>query len=180
MNIGAEEGIAAWTARRPPCGGRLHGRILAIDFGTRRIGLAVSDPLGLTAQGIETLERTRMEDDLRHIQNLVDEYSAERVLIGNPISHKGTETAMSERVAAFAKKLRRRVACPVELADERLTSAQANRVLRDSGISLQKRRGAVDRMAAVLLLQAYLDHRSNEAERRLRSSGADPSAGAGS
>ncbi len=131
----------------------------------RRIGLAVSDPLGLTAQGIETLQRTRMEDDLKHIQKLVEEYSAELVLIGNPISNKGTETAMSERVAAFAEKLRRRVACPVELEDERLTSAQANRVLRDSGISLQKRRGAVDRMAATLLLQGYLDRCANEVAR---------------
>jgi putative pre-16S rRNA nuclease len=149
----------------------LQGRILAIDFGMRRMGLAVSDPLGLTAQGIETLERTRMQDDLRYIQKLAEEYSAELILIGNPISNKGTETAMSGRVAAFAEKLRRRVACPVELLDERLTSAEANRVLRDSGISLEKRRGAVDRMAATLLLQAYLDRRSIEAE-RLRASGA--------
>jgi putative Holliday junction resolvase len=137
----------------------------------RRMGLAVSDPLGITAQGIETLERTRMEDDLRHIQKVAEEYSAELILIGNPISNKGTETAMSERVAAFAEKLHRRVACPVELFDERLTSAEANRVLRDSGISLGKRRQAVDRMAATLLLQSYLDRRSNEAA-RLREPGA--------
>ena len=149
----------------------MQGRILAIDFGMRRMGLAVSDPLGLTAQGIETLERTRIDDDLKHIQNLTEEYSAELILIGNPISNKGTETAMSGRVAAFAKKLRRRVACPVELEDERLTTAEANRVLRDSGLSLGKRRGAVDRMAATLLLQGYLDRRSFEAE-RLRASGA--------
>jgi putative Holliday junction resolvase len=147
-------------------GERLQGRILSIDFGMRRMGLAVSDPLGITAQGIETLERTRLDDDLKHIQHLVEEYSAGLVLVGNPISNKGTETAMSGRVAAFAEKLRRRLSCPVELVDERLTSAEANRVLRDSGISLQKRRKAVDLMAATLLLQGYLDHRSNEAERR--------------
>jgi putative pre-16S rRNA nuclease len=138
----------------------------------RRMGLAVSDALGITAQGIETLQRTRLEDDLRHIQKLVEEYSAELVLVGNPISHRGTETAMSERAASFAEKLRRRLKCRVELLDERLTSAQANRVLRDSGIGIEKRRQAVDRMAATLLLQAYLDHRSNEAERR-QASGAE-------
>jgi putative Holliday junction resolvase len=141
------------------------------------MGLAVSDALGITAQGIETLERTRLENDLRHIQKLVEEYSPQLVLLGNPISHRGTETAMSERVAAFAEKLRRRLNCRVELFDERLTSAEANRVLRDSGIGIEKRRRAVDRVAATLLLQAYLDRRLNEVERR-RGSGADPSAGA--
>lgn len=143
----------------------MQGRILAIDFGTRRIGLAVSDPLGITAQGLATLERTRTEDDLRHICELAREYSAALVLMGNPIGHRGNETAMSERARGFAEKLRRRLSCPVELVDERLTSAQAERVLRESGIGIAKRRGARDRMAATLLLQAYLDRRSNEAAR---------------
>jgi putative pre-16S rRNA nuclease len=154
-------------------GVRLPGRVLAIDFGTRRIGLAVSDPLGITAQGIATLERTRTADDLHHLQKLAEDYSAELVLIGNPISHRGSETGMSERVRAFAEKLRRRLKCPVELADERLTSAQAERVLRDSGISIAKRQRARDRMAATLLLQSYLDRRANEAARR-QASGAEP------
>ena len=143
----------------------MQGRILAIDFGTRRIGLAVSDALGITAQGIATLERTCLEDDLRHIEKLVEEYSADRIVLGNPLSHRGTETAMSERVASFAEKLRRRLNCPVELLDERLTTAQAGRVLRESGIGIEKRRRAVDRVAATLLLQSYLDRRANEAER---------------
>jgi putative pre-16S rRNA nuclease len=151
----------------------LPGRILAIDFGTRRIGLAVSDALGITAQGLATLERTRLEDDLLRIQSLVEEYSAERVVLGNPLSARGTETTMSERVASFAEKLRRRLKCPVELFDERLTSAQAGRVLRESGIGIEKRRRALDRMAATLLLQSYLDRRANEAERN-RASGVEP------
>lgn len=150
----------------------LKGRILAIDYGTKRIGLAVSDALGITAQGIQTFERTNLADALRHIQELVEEFSAELVLLGNPISQRGTETAMSERVASFGEKLRRRLKCPVELVDERLTSAEANRVLRESGISIEKRRGARDRMAATLLLQAYLDRLANEAERQ-RASGAE-------
>jgi putative Holliday junction resolvase len=143
----------------------LTGRILAIDYGTKRIGLAVSDALGITAQGIPTLERTNLAEALRHIQQLVEEYSAELVLVGNPLSHRGTGTTMSGHVESFAEKLRRRLKCPVELVDERLTSAEANRVLRESGISIEKRRGARDRMAATLLLQAYLDRRANEAER---------------
>jgi len=143
----------------------LKGRILAIDYGTRRIGLAVSDALGITAQGLPTLERTNLAEALQYIQQLAEEYCTELVLLGNPLSHRGTDTTMSGHVASFAEKLRRRVKCPVELVDERLTSAEAGRVLRESGISIEKRRGARDRMAATLLLQAYLDRRANEAER---------------
>ena len=149
----------------------MKGRILAIDYGTRRIGLAVSDALGITAQGIETLERTNLAEALHHIQKLVEEYSAELVLVGNPLSHRGTDTTMSGHVASFAEKLQRRLNCPVELVDERLTSAEANRVLRETGASLEKRRRVRDRMAATLLLQSYLDRRVNESERN-RTSGA--------
>src|SRR5437762_5583813 len=134
------------------------GRILALDFGMRRIGVAVSDGLGLTAQGLRTLERIRMADDLRRIQALTEEYEVERVIVGNPISSKGGETAMSRRVAAFVEKLHRWLPCPVELWDERLTSVQANRMLRESGMGIEKRRRAVDRVAATLLLEGYLEY----------------------
>ncbi len=140
-------------------------RILAIDFGTRRMGLAVSDALGMTAQGLPTLERTRMADDLEHLRSLVEEHSVERVLVGNPIGHSGAETSMSQRVAEFAEKLRRRLPCPVELRDERLTSVEANRTLREAGLSIRKRQRAADRVAAVLLLQSYLDQLENERSR---------------
>jgi len=140
-------------------------RILAVDFGTRRIGLAVSDALGITAQGLPTLQRTRLRDDLEHLASVVAEYDVERVLIGNPLGHSGGETAMSAQAAEFADKLRRRLPCPVELRDERLTSAEANRTLRESGVSIAKRQRAVDRMAAVLILQGYLDFLANERRR---------------
>ena len=140
-------------------------RILAIDFGTKRMGLAVSDALGMTAQGLPTLERTRIADDLAHLQALVEEYAVERVLVGNPLGHSGGETAMSQLVAEFAEKLRQRLPCPVELRDERLTSVEANRTLREAGLSMGKRRRAVDRMSAVLLLQGYLDYLENERHR---------------
>ena len=137
----------------------------------RRIGLAVSDALGITAQGLPTLPRTRLDDDLRKIQELTEEYSTERVIVGNPLGHGGGETAMSRKAAEFADKLRRRVICPVDLRDERLTSVQANRALRDSGLTLGKRLRAVDRVAATLLLQSYLDFLSNE---RSRNAGTAP------
>ncbi len=131
-------------------------RILAIDFGMRRMGLAVSDPLGITAQGLPTLERKNTEHDLEFLRHLATEYSVGRVVIGNPISARGGETEMSRRVAAFAEKVRRRLDCPVELWDERLTSVEAGRMLREAGLSIKKRRRATDRVAAVLLLQNYL------------------------
>jgi len=146
-------------------------RVLAIDFGMRRMGLAVSDALGITAQGLPTLSRTRLDDDLSKIRELTEEYSTERVIVGNPLGHGGGETAMSRKAAEFAEKLRRCVNCPVLLWDERLTSVEANRALRDFGLSLGKRQSAVDRVAATLLLQSYLDFLSNE---RSRNAGVAP------
>ena len=143
-------------------------RILAIDFGTKRIGLAVSDALGMTAQGLSTLQRTRIADDLEHLRSLVEEYSVAKVLVGNPISHSGGETSMSLLAAEFAEKLRRRLPCPVEMHDERMTSVVANRTLREAGLSIGKRQRAVDRVAAVLLLQSYLDYLENEKSRESR------------
>ena len=140
-------------------------RILAIDFGTKRMGLAVSDALGITAQGLPTLLRTRIADDLERLRSLVEEFSVDKVLVGNPIGHGGGATAMSQQVAEFAEKLRRRLPCPVELRDERLTSVEANRTLREAGLSIGKRQRAVDRVAAVLLLQSYLDSLANERRR---------------
>ena len=142
---------------------------MAIDFGMKRMGLAVSDALGITAQGLPTLQRTRLEDDLETIRQLTEEYATERVLVGNPLGHGGGETAMSRKAAEFAEKLRRRVGCPVQLWDERLTSVEANRALRETGLTLGKRQKAVDRVAATLLLQSYLDYLSNERSRDARS-----------
>ena len=146
-------------------------RVLAIDFGMRRMGVAVSDALGITAQGLPTLLRTRLEDDLQKIQELTEEYSTERVIVGNPLGHGGGQTAMSRHAGEFAEKLRRRLSCPVDLWDERLTSKEANRALRQTGLSPAKRQRAVDRVAATLLLQSFLDFLSNE---RSRNAGATP------
>jgi putative Holliday junction resolvase len=135
------------------------------------MGLAISDPLGITAQGLPTLERTRIADDLDRLHSLVEEYGVELVLVGNPIGHSGAGTAMSQQVEEFAEKLRRRLPCPVELRDERLTSVEANRTLREAGLSIGKRQRAVDRVAAVLLLQGYLDYLENERVRRSEAQG---------
>ncbi|HKT13636.1 MAG TPA: Holliday junction resolvase RuvX [Terriglobia bacterium] len=137
-------------------------RILSIDFGLRRMGLAVSDALGLTAQGLPTLQRRSIRKDIESIRAVVHEYTVEKIVVGNPIGHTGKATSMSRHVEDFAKKLRGRVDCPVELWDERLTSVEANRMLKTAGLSISKRQQAVDRVSAVLLLQNYLDDHARQ------------------
>ena len=136
------------------------GRILALDVGARTIGLAVSDPLGITAQGLDTLRRTNKRSDLAHLEALIREYKVAEIVVGYPLKMSGHPGAQAEKVSAFAEELRRRFGLPVHLWDERLTSAQANRVLRQSEISIRRRALAVDRMAAVLILQNFLEGRT--------------------
>ncbi len=133
------------------------GRILALDVGKRRIGVAVSDPLGLTAQGLETLERTNIRQDLAALAKLAAEWEISLVLIGNPVNMSGREGRQAEWVRRFAEDLQARTGLGTKLWDERLTTVEAGRVLRQSGISIEKRARAVDRLSAVLLLQSYLD-----------------------
>ncbi|HEX7285127.1 MAG TPA: Holliday junction resolvase RuvX [Candidatus Angelobacter sp.] len=135
------------------------GRILAIDYGSRRMGLAVSDPLGITAQGLETLERRNKRSDFARLEKLIREYRVREIVLGNPLRMSGEEGAQSQKVAEFAEELRRRFELPVHLWDERLTSAEANRILREAELSIQKRAAAVDRMAATLILQSFLQAR---------------------
>jgi putative Holliday junction resolvase len=135
------------------------GRVLALDFGKRRIGLAVSDELGITAQGLETLERTNIRQDLARLTQLIAEKSVSLILMGNPLHMSGREGRQVEYTREFAERLTAATGVPVEYWDERLTSVQAERMLRESGISIQKRAQAVDQVAAVILLESYLDSR---------------------
>lgn len=136
------------------------GRILAIDYGSRRMGLAVSDPLGITAQGIETLQRKNKRADFGRLERTIRQYEVREIVLGNPLRMSGEEGTQSQKVAEFAEELRQRFELPVHLWDERLTSAEANRLLREAEVSTQKRVQAVDRMAAVLILQSFLQARS--------------------
>ena len=134
-----------------------HTRILALDLGKRRIGLAISDPLGITAQGLPNLLRTNKRTDLSALEGLIREREVGLILMGNPINMGGAEGRQSGWVREFAGALAERTHLPVKLWDERLTSVEAGRVLRSSGISIEKRAAAVDRLSAVILLQSYLD-----------------------
>jgi putative Holliday junction resolvase len=137
-------------------------RILALDLGARRIGVAVSDPLGITAQGLGTIERRNGHADMAALQKLVKEYAVGMILVGQPLNMSGQAGIQAQNAEAFADQLRRRLSTPVAMWDERLTTAEAQRVLKSSGVGLEKRKQAIDRMAAVLLLQSYLDKSSLE------------------
>lgn len=137
-----------------------HGRILALDFGKRRIGLALSDELGITAQGLHTLERTTIREDLAALAQLIAERNVCMILMGNPMHMSGRESRQSAYTREFGERLSAETRTKVEYWDERLTSVEAGRVLKQSGISIQKRAQAVDRLAAVLLLESYLDSRN--------------------
>ena len=132
-------------------------RILALDIGKKRIGLAISDELGISAQGLPTFERTRIRDDMRQLAALVREREITLLLVGNPLHMSGTESRQAVYSREFAERLRTETGVPVVYWDERLTTVEAERVLREAKASLDQRKKAVDRLAAVLLLESYLD-----------------------
>jgi putative holliday junction resolvase len=138
------------------------GRILGMDVGSRRIGLAVSDPLGITAQGIETLQRANKKSDFAHLSRVIREYEIKQIVVGLPLRMSGAEGTQSEKMQVFAEELRKRFKLPVHLWDERLTSAEANRLLRETDLSIEKRGKAVDRMAAILILQSWMESQSQQ------------------
>lgn len=141
------------------------GRILAIDLGSKNIGLAVSDPTGLIARGLPTLRRSKRRADLARLRELVEAMQVERVVVGHPLQLKGYAGARAELAARFADWLRRELGLPVELFDERLTSWEAENLLRRKrargpGTRARPAKDDVDRIAACVILQSYLDHQA--------------------
>jgi putative holliday junction resolvase len=123
------------------------------------MGLAVSDALGITAQGLETLQRKNRRSDFARLERVIRENQVQEIVLGYPLRMSGQEGTQSQKVAEFAEELRRKFELPVHLWDERLTSAEANRLLREADLSIQKRAQAVDRMAATLILQSFMQAR---------------------
>ena len=130
-----------------------------MDVGTKTIGLAVSDGLGITAQGLATLRRQNKRTDFARLEQIVREYGVTEFVVGYPTRLSGAASAQTEKVEFFVEQLRQRFALPVHLWDERLTSVEANRLLRESEMSIRRRGEVVDRLAAVLILQGFLDKR---------------------
>lgn len=133
-------------------------RVLALDVGKKHIGLAVSDELGLTAQGIQTLVRTRVREDLARLKEIAERWHVGMLLVGRPLHMSGSESPQSAYTREFANRLQEHLALPVVFWDERLTSVEAGRLLSEAGATLEQRKKAVDRLSAVLLLESYLSH----------------------
>jgi putative holliday junction resolvase len=138
-------------------GKRKEVRIFALDVGRKRIGLAVSDPLGLTAQGLSVLERRGREADLARLAAIAREYNVQEILVGLPRHMDGRPGDQAEEILELARALGEILGVPVATWDERLSSREAERVLIAADVSRRRRRQVVDKMAAVLMLQAYLD-----------------------
>jgi putative Holliday junction resolvase len=132
-------------------------RVLGLDIGEKRIGIAVSDELGYTAQGLQVLNRNSLEADLKVLQEIIKETDATEVVVGLPKNMDGSLGESAQKVLSFANKMEESITVPVILWDERWTTAEATRLLVEADLSRTKRRKVVDKLAAVLILQGYLD-----------------------
>jgi putative Holliday junction resolvase len=132
-------------------------RIMALDVGDRNIGVAVSDALQLTAQGRATIRRTSWESDLQHLRLLTEENEVTKIVVGKPLHMDGRVSPQSRKVATFARRLSKTLGLPVILWDERLTSFAAEQHLEEAGLKWRDRKKHVDKVAAMFILQDYLD-----------------------
>ena len=139
----------------------LNGRILALDLGKKRIGVAISDPLGITAQGLPTIQRTTIREDVGVIDRICTDQGVTLIVLGLPLHMDGNESRQSQYTREFADYLTGRTGREVRFWDERMTSVEAGRVLKESGISIAKRKKAVDKLAAQILLESFLGAQSN-------------------
>lgn len=135
----------------------MQARLLGLDYGDRRIGVAVSDELGLTAQPVLTLVRRNLKQDLNSLGRLLRKYDCTAIVLGNPLYMSGDISPQAAKTHAFAASLREAFAIPIHLWDERLTSAEAHRHLHAAGRPGSAHRAVVDQVAAVLILQSFLD-----------------------
>ena len=142
-------------------------RIMGLDFGSRTVGVAVSDKLGLTAQGVEIIRRKspgKLRQTLARLEELVISYDVEKIVLGYPKNMNNTEGERCEKTLEFKEKLEYRTELPVVLWDERLTTVAAHDIMTESGIRGEERRKYVDELAAMLILQGYLDFLHNSKE----------------
>lgn len=139
-------------------------RLLALDVGTKRIGIAVSDPLGIFSTGLKTIKRLPEANSIKEICNLINEYKVNKIIIGLPINMNGTQGSQSDDTRSFASTLRQAIQVDIEFIDERLTSVLAEKILIAQNISPSRNRELIDKKAAELILQQYLDTCKNRTE----------------
>lgn len=130
---------------------------MALDVGSRTIGIACSDALLMTAQGIETIRRTSLENDFNRLRELISEYEVHELVVGMPKNMNGTKGDRAEKTEEFIEKMKAVIDLPVTFWDERLSTVMAERQLIAADVSRKKRKGIIDKMAAVVILQGYLD-----------------------
>ena len=142
-------------------------RIMGLDFGSKTVGVAVSDPLGITAQGVEIVRRkspNKLRQTLARIEVLIREYDVEELVLGYPKNMNGTEGERCEKTKEFKEMLEKRTGLSVALWDERLTTVAADRAMMEAGLGRQERKEYVDEIAAVFILQGYLAAKSMKTE----------------
>ena len=132
-------------------------RIMSLDVGSRTIGIACSDALLMTAQGIETIRRTSLEKDFNRLQELIAEYEVHELVVGMPKNMNGTKGERAEKTEEFVEKMKEVIDLPVSYWDERLSTVMAERQLIAADVTRKKRKSVIDKMAAVVILQGYLD-----------------------
>lgn len=141
-------------------------RIMGLDVGTHTIGVAISDELGITAQGLKTVKRRSLEADFEEISSIIDHFEISKIVVGLPKNMDGTLGKQAEKVFRWIRDLKDRTHLPVVTWDERLSTVEASKVLLEADLSRRKRKKVIDKLAAVLILQVYLDQRrerNNEA-----------------
>lgn len=139
-------------------------RILGLDYGSKTVGVALSDPLGITAQAVETIwrkEENKLRKTLARIEELAAEYQVEEIVVGYPKNMNNTIGERAEKAVEFKEMVARRTGLPVVLWDERLTTVEANRTLMEAGVRRENRKQYLDELAAVFILQGYLDLKEN-------------------
>jgi putative Holliday junction resolvase len=139
-------------------------RILGLDYGSRRIGVAICDELGMTAQGVDTIVRKNRDADLAAITGYIERFDVEKIVVGYPLRLDGSEGIQCEKVNRFIRRLQNRFPMPIIRRDETLSTKEAEEILRETGVRREKKRGIIDRMAACIILQGYLDTPVHEGE----------------
>jgi putative Holliday junction resolvase len=136
-------------------------RIMGLDMGSHKIGLAISDESGLIAQSLETIKRKSTEEDLKEITRVIDQFKIEKIVVGLPKNMNGTLGKQAETVLEWIEGLKKRISLPVVTWDERLTTVGATKILLEADLSRKKRKKVVDQLAAALILQGFLDQNRN-------------------
>ncbi|MFB3884537.1 MAG: Holliday junction resolvase RuvX [Thermodesulfobacteriota bacterium] len=132
-------------------------RIMSMDVGSRTIGIAISDELGLTAQGLKTIRRRSDDEDLRELSLIIEQFKIDKIVVGLPKNMDGTVGKQAEMVLQWIKSFQERINLPVETWDERLSTVEASKILLEADLSRKKRKGVIDKLAAVIILQGYLN-----------------------